>query len=220
MTNQIWIAIDGPAGSGKSSIANKLIDYLPNFIHINTGAFYRTIAYYFFVNKIDYKNESLRICNLEKIKLDFNSSNEIIITSLNNLNASEFIHNEEIAKVASEIAIYPDVRTKINNILKKIIINKNIIMDGRDIGTVVLQNANLKIFIDADTRTRALRRLKDEKLDESELEKVIEIIKQRDYNDYNRPIGALKIADDAIVIKNDNLSIDECCKLIVSHLKI
>ena len=92
-------------------------------------------------------------------------------------------------------------------------------MDGRDIGTVVLPNANLKIFIDADAKTRALRRLKEEKLDESKLEKIIEIINQRDHNDYNRPIGALKIADDAIVIKNDDLSIDDCCKLIVSHLK-
>lgn len=219
MTNQIWIAIDGPAGSGKSSIANKLTNYLPNFIHINTGAFYRTIAYYFLANKIDYKDEKIRIDNLEKIQLDFNSNNEIIITSQNNLNASKFIYNEEIAKIASEIAVYPEIRTKINNILKQIITNKNIIMDGRDIGTVVLPNANLKIFIDADAKTRALRRLKEEKLDESKLEKIIEIINQRDHNDYNRPIGALKIADDAIVIKNDDLSIDDCCKLIVSHLK-
>ena len=104
MTNQIWIAIDGPAGSGKSSIANKLTNYLPDFIHINTGAFYRTIAYYFLVNKIDYKDEKIRIDNLEKIQLDFNSNNEIIITSQNNLNASKFIYNEEIAKIASEIA--------------------------------------------------------------------------------------------------------------------
>lgn len=219
MTNQIWIAIDGPAGSGKSSIANKLTNYLPDFIHINTGAFYRTIAYYFLVNKIDYKDEKIRIDNLEKIQLDFNSNNEIIITSQNNLNASKFIYNEEIAKIASEIAVYPEIRTKINNILEQIITNKNIIMDGRDIGTVVLPNANLKIFIDADAKTRALRRLKEEKLDESKLEKIIEIINQRDHNDYNRPIGALKIADDAIIIKNDDLSIDDCCKLIVSHLK-
>lgn len=219
MTNQIWIAIDGPAGSGKSSIAKTLVNYLPNFIHINTGAFYRAIAYYFFVNKINYKNEILRTNNLEKIQLDLNSNNEIIIESLNNLNVNNFIHNEEIAKVASEIAVYPDVRTKINNILKQIIINKNIIMDGRDIGTVVLPNADLKIFIDADTKTRALRRLKDEKLDESHLEEIIKIIEQRDYNDYNRPIGALKVAENAIVIKNDNLSIDDCCKLIVQHLK-
>ncbi|MDE5651444.1 MAG: (d)CMP kinase, partial [Ureaplasma sp.] len=159
------------------------------------------------------------ILNLNKIQLDFDSNNEIIIRSLNNLNPKEFIYNEEIAKIASEMAIYPDVRNKINDILKKISINKNIIMDGRDIGTVVLPNADLKIFIDANSKTRALRRLKDENLDISCLEKIQKIIEQRDNNDYNRPIGALRIADDAIVIKNDDLTIDDCCKLIISHLK-
>lgn len=221
MNHPIWIAIDGPAGSGKSSVASEIIKILPNFIHINTGAMYRALAYFLNQKNINITNEDEIKPILKEIEISFNSNNDVIVNFNNQkINVTQYIYNEKIAKITAQISIFASVRQKLVSDQQKIASNQNIVMDGRDIGTVVLPDAQLKIYLDASIKKRAERRIKQlletgQKVDINEIENEIKV---RDFNDKNRPIGALKIADDAILIDTDNLTINECSNKIIELL--
>lgn len=220
MKKPIWIAIDGPAGSGKSTIANELLKRLNNFIHINTGAMYRATAYFLLSQNIDFRCEQQRQDFLQKIRVFFDHDQVLVEYNNETTNVTGFIYNEEVAKVTSSISVFADVRQKLVHDQQTMLSNQNVIMDGRDIGTVVIPNATLKIYLDASIDERALRRIKqlNETSSNNDLQKIKEQIKERDHIDKNKPIGALKQADDAIVLHTDNLSIEQTCDCIIQLL--
>lgn len=155
----IQIAIDGPAGSGKSTIAKKVSKYLKKCLYINTGAIYRAVAYFLLINNIDISDENLvnNFLKTFEIKLDKNSV--YIITSNKTIDVTKKIYNESIGNLASKISSFKNVRDKLVINQQNIAKNTNVVMDGRDIGTVVLPNATLKIYLDASIKKRAQRRL-------------------------------------------------------------
>lgn len=201
------IAIDGPAGSGKSTIA-KLLSKKLNFEYIDTGALYRAITYILLKENID-MNEEDKIIKLIR-NSDFKFINNRLY--LNNVSIEDEIRENTISQKVSEVAAVPYIRDILNSIIKKIVVvSDNIILDGRDIGTVVLPDAELKIFLDASPKIRAKRRfdeliVKNKMVNLDELEK--EIVR-RDYLDTNREVAPLKKAEDAITIVTDDLNIQQ-----------
>lgn len=218
--NKLAVAIDGPAGSGKSTVA-KLIAKELNFTYIDTGAMFRAIAYYCLKNNIDYKNYA----NVEKclsnidISLEFENENQQIY--LNKENITEYIRTQEISKIASEVAKIKEVREKLLNIQRDMAKNRNVIMDGRDVGTNILPNAKVKIYLDADIEERAKRRCLELSLngENYEFEKIALEIKERDEADKNREIAPLKKADDAISINSTDLTIHQVSEKIINIIK-
>lgn len=214
------VAIDGPAGSGKSTVS-KIISKELNFVYVDTGAMFRAITLYCLNNNIDCNNEQQVNKNINDINISLKFENGIQQIYLNNENVTEKIRTQEISKNASVIAQIPIVRERLLNMQRNIANSNNVIMDGRDIGTNVLPNANVKIYLDADIDERAKRRcqelsLKNEKF---EYDKVRQGIIERDDADKNRKIAPLKKADDAIIINTTNLSIYEVSDYIIKIIK-
>ncbi|KAF0091350.1 MAG: cytidylate kinase [Fusobacteria bacterium] len=201
------IAIDGPAGSGKSTIA-KLLSKKLNFEYIDTGALYRAITYIIKTENLDAEDEE-NISNIIK-NTNFRFHNNKIY--VNEICIESEIRKNSISKNVSDVAALPFIRNLVNSVIRKIVdISENIILDGRDIGTVVLPDAELKIFLDATPGIRAKRRYL-ELLDKNEsisLKEIKEEIIQRDYIDSNRDVAPLRKAVDAIVILTDDLNIQE-----------
>lgn len=214
------IAIDGPAGSGKSTVS-KIISKELNFIYVDTGAMFRTITLYCLKNNIQCNDKEKVSKELDNINISLKFENGIQQIYLNDENVTEKIRTQEIAKNSSIIAQISTVREKLLNIQRDLAIKNNVIMDGRDIGTNVLPNANVKIYLDADIDERAKRRchelaLKNEKY---EYDTVRQSIIDRDKADKNRKIAPLKKADDAIIINTTNLSIYEVSEEIIKIIK-
>ena len=178
------IAIDGPAGAGKSTIAKKLAADL-GYVYVDTGAMYRAMAYYFLQNGIDAKDEKAiaDACPKVDVTIQYVDGEQQVI--LNGENVNGVIRKEEVGNMASATSVYPVVRTKLVDLQRQLAARENVIMDGRDIGTVVLPNANVKII--------------------DEIEK--DII-DRDYRDMHRETSPLKQADDAVLLDSSNLDID------------
>ena len=218
--NNFAVAIDGPAGSGKSTVS-KIISKELNFIYVDTGAMFRTIALYCIKNNIDCNDEKSLEDNIENIDISLTFQDGIQQIYLNNENVTEKIRTQSIAKNASLVATMSSVREKLLNMQRKIAQNNNVIMDGRDIGTRVLPNANVKIYLNADVDERAKRRCEEllEKNEKFEYEKVKQSIIDRDEADKNRKISPLKKADDAISIDTTSLSIDQVSSLIIKIIK-
>lgn len=219
MKSGIWIAIDGPAGSGKSTIANTLLSKLDNFIHINTGLMYRAFAYFCIDNCSNVNSIWARHQALRKFKMSLEGDKVFIFVNDKKIDVTLELQDSKIAKLTSEISSYQEVREKLVALQREIAQNKNVIMDGRDIGTVVLTDADLKIYLDASIKKRAERRhLQMQSLNLPNIPS-IEILEseiaQRDYMDINRPISPLKKADDAIVINTDDMSVEECANEIL-----
>ncbi len=205
------LAIDGPAASGKSTISRLLAKKL-NWTHIDTGALYRAIAYIAISRNIDLGNED----KFNFIK-DLNIIYDMGKIVVNGENITSKIRAHKVSKVASQIAGYPLVRKSLLNLQKELASKGNIIMDGRDIGTVILPNANLKIYLNAILHERAKRRyLEDDSKSLNEIES--EII-ERDHNDSTRKNAPLAIAKDAIEIDTTNLTIDEVVDKIIELIK-
>ncbi len=192
------IAIDGPAGAGKSTIAKKLAKEL-GFIYVDTGAMYRAMAYYFLTNGIASSDETkiAEACPNVDVTIAYENNEQQVI--LNGKNVNGFIRTEEVGNMASATSVYPVVRTKLVELQRKLAESTDVIMDGRDIGTCVLPNAQVKIYLTASSKTRAQRRYdeltaKGVSCDFDEIEK--DII-DRDYRDMHRETSPLKQAEDA-----------------------
>ncbi len=201
----INIAIDGPAGAGKSSIA-KSVSMEIGFIYVDTGALYRSIALFTLENKLD-DNELIGNLNKINVKLEYADGVQHVI--LNGKDVSELIRTPEVSMNASRVAAIPQVREFLFSLQQKIAAENNIIMDGRDIGTVVLPDADLKVFLTASAEERANRRYKEMTDKTVSYEQVLEDIKQRDYNDMNRETAPLKQADDAVLLDTSDMTIEE-----------
>ncbi len=213
---KINVALDGPSGAGKSTIAKAVAKKL-EYVYVDTGALYRTIAYYVISNGFDAKDENAVVSCLDKInvKLKYISGAQHVM--LNGEDVSDKIRTPEISMGASAVSAIPKVREFLFDLQQDIAKHNNIIMDGRDIGTVVLSNAQVKIFLTATAEERANRRFKElqEKGDPSTYEQVLEDIKQRDYNDTHRDIAPLKKADDAVEVDSTKMTLDEVIDAIV-----
>ena len=203
------IAIDGPAGAGKSTIAKKLAKDL-GYVYVDTGAMYRAMAYYFIQNgiKADDVLAIEKACVDVDVTITYKDGEQQVI--LNGENVNGVIRNEEVGNMASATSIYPVVRTKLVELQRILAQKENVIMDGRDIGTVVLPNANVKIFLTASSRVRATRRYEElqAKGIECNLDEIEKDIIERDRRDMNRETSPLKQADDAILLDSSDLDID------------
>lgn len=216
MKNYI-IAVDGPAGSGKSTIS-KIVASRLNFTYLDTGAMYRMITYYVIKNKIDIENKKSVENMLENIKLDIVKDNFFV----NEKDVSKEIRGVEVTQMVSQVASIKEVRTKLVDLQREISKGKKVVLDGRDIGTVVFPNANLKIFLNASSDERANRRLKEflEKGIEQSYEEVLEDIIKRDKMDSEREESPLKKAEDAVEIDTSSLSIEEVSEKIIDLILI
>ena len=193
------IAIDGPSGSGKSSVAKELARRL-NLSHLDTGAMYRLLGYKVYKDKLELDNIKEILKNLD-IKIEGEQF------YLDGEDVSNKIRENEISKYASNVSTIKEVREYMVDLQRKISEDKDVILDGRDIGTVVFPNAEIKIYLTASPEVRAKRRfLEDGTLD---YEKILEDIKKRDFNDQNRKHSPLKKAEDAIEVDTDNMSFEE-----------
>ncbi len=203
------VAIDGPAGAGKSTIAKKLAKEL-GYIYVDTGAMYRAMAYYFIRNGIA-ADDIARIsesCKTIDISIEYRDGEQCVI--LNGENVNGLIRTEEVGKMASLTSVYPVVREKLVELQRQLARKADVIMDGRDIGTVVLPNADVKIYLTASSKVRAKRRYKElvEKGVECNLDEIEKDIIERDYQDMHREISPLKQAQDAVLLDSSTLDID------------
>lgn len=203
------IAIDGPAGAGKSTIAKKLAADL-GYVYVDTGAMYRAMAYYFLQNGIDAKDEKAiaDACPKVDVTIQYVDGEQQVI--LNGENVNGVIRKEEVGNMASATSVYPVVRTKLVDLQRQLATRENVIMDGRDIGTVVLPNANVKIFLTASSKVRAQRRFDEltAKGVACNIDEIEKDIIDRDYRDMHRKTSPLKQADDAVLLDSSNLDID------------
>jgi hypothetical protein len=214
------IAIDGPSGAGKSTIAKDLSKKL-NFIYVDTGAMYRAIALYFYENDIDISLEDVVSFHLSNIDIDIKYEDGKQIVLLNGKDVSESIRTEKIGGMASSISVFSEVRSKLLNLQRNLAMKNKVVMDGRDIASHVLPNADLKIYLTASVDTRADRRYKElkEKGLDVNLEEIKKEIETRDYRDINREIAPLRQVEEAILIDSSNLSIEEVVEKIISFVK-
>ena len=214
MSNKTYqIAIDGPSAAGKSSIASFVAKKL-GFVYINTGSMYRCYALAIDENNIDINNVNLLMQTLNKNKVDLKGE-EVF---LKGIRVTEKLNNPKIAALASKIATIKEVREKCVADQQKIASNINCVMEGRDITSVVLPNATLKVYLDADVNLRAERRWKQYKQTEP-YEIVLRKIKERDYQDINRNFSPLVKVPDAFEIKDIGFTIEEVANMIIKEFK-
>ncbi len=216
----IAVAIDGPAGAGKSTIAKKASEEL-GFIYVDTGALYRAVALACIDGNISIDDtpavEKL-LPGLDIRIIFFNGEQHIL---LNDNDVSERIREENVSMAASRVSAIPSVRGYLLDLQRDFAKRDNVIMDGRDIGTVVLPNAQVKIFLTASPEVRARRRVLqlEEKGMEADFDKILFDIVQRDYNDTNRKTAPLKPAENAVTVDTTVLTLDEVIEKIVSIIK-
>lgn len=213
------IAIDGPAGSGKSTVA-KLISKKYNIPYLDTGAMYRALGYFLNTEKIDVNDAKTVIKKLDDIQMQIQFDNETQHVIVNGIDTTPFIRNYEVSKLASDVSKHKDVRIKLVSIQREFAENNSVVLDGRDIGTYVLPNAKFKFYLTASPEERAKRRCKEmkEKGLDIEYNAVLADINQRDYNDSHRAFAPLKKADDAIEIDTTGYSINEVLGLIEKEI--
>ena len=204
------IAIDGPSGTGKSTVAKLLAKKL-SFVYIDTGAMYRAVGLYCYRNGIDIDDEESVVNSLDNIDINMFYKDGVQEIELNGEIVSDAIRENHISKCASVVSAYQPVRDRLVTMQRALAEKNSVIMDGRDIGTVVLPDANLKVYMTVEDEVRAQRRYKEliEKGQDVTYEKVLEELKERDYRDMNRENSPLKKADDAIIVDNTNTTIDE-----------
>ncbi len=213
----INIAIDGPAGAGKSTIA-KMVSADMGYIYVDTGAMYRAVALYLTENNIPDKDIEKHIGNVE-VSLKFVDGVQRVY--LGDRDVSDLIRTPEISMAASRTSAIPAVRARLFDLQQKLARENNIIMDGRDIGTVVLPDADVKIFLTASAEERANRRFQElsEKPDCPTYEEILKDIIQRDYNDMNRETAPLKQAEDAVLVDTTELTLEQSAARIAEIIK-
>lgn len=217
----INIAIDGPAGAGKSSVAKAVAAKL-GFIYVDTGALYRSIGVNALRNNIqtDDAQSVEALLPQTKVELKFIDGTQRVF--LNGEDVSEAIRMPEASMAASNVSAIPSVRSFLLDLQRDMAKNNNVIMDGRDIGTVILPDAQYKFFLTASVEVRADRRFKEltEKGINVDYKALLDEIIQRDYNDSHRETAPLKQADDAILINSSNMNIDEVINAIISNIRV
>lgn len=209
------VAIDGPAGAGKSTIAKQLAKKL-EFVYVDTGAMYRALAYYFLTQKIDPKDEpaiNAAVADAD-VTIAYSEGEQQVL--LNGDNVNSYLRTEEVGNTASITSVYPAVRSKLVALQQKLADTTDVIMDGRDIGTCVLPNAQVKVYLTASVATRAKRRYEEllAKGEAADLEQIAADIEERDYRDMHRELSPLKQAEDAVLVDSSDLTIEEVVAVI------
>jgi len=214
------VAIDGPAGSGKGTIT-KNVERKLGFLNLDTGATYRCVALETLRNnlRLDQETEIIKIAKNIKIAIDNKRDKDIIY--LNGEDVSTKIREKEVTAIVSQVSSIISVREEMVKVQRNLAKGKNVIVEGRDIGTVVFPNADLKIYLDASEEIRAQRRYKEnqEKGIDMTYEEVLENVRMRDYNDMHKKVGALKKAEDAIIIDSTNLTIEEVTDKVIEEIE-
>ena len=217
----IAVAIDGPAGAGKSTIARAAAKAL-GFIYVDTGALYRSIGLNAIRNNVDLSDSNAIENSLEgmKVELAFDAQGAQIVL-LNGEDVSSFIRTPEVSMSASKVSAVPAVRAFLLDLQRNMAKTQSVIMDGRDIGTVVLPDAEVKIFLTASPEIRAKRRYDEliEKGQEVKYEDVLADVIERDYNDSHREIAPLKPAEDSKLADTSGLTLEESIELIINLIK-
>lgn len=216
----INVAIDGPAGAGKSTIARAAAKEL-GFIYVDTGALYRAVGVYCLRNSIE-TTDAQRIGSvLDKIVVELKFIDGLQHVYLNGDDVSTEIRLPESSMAASNVSAIPSVRAFLFDLQRDIAAKNNCIMDGRDIGTVVLPNAQVKIFLTADPEERAMRRFKElqEKGSDVTYQEVLDDLKVRDYNDSHREIAPLKPAEDSVTLNTTGNTLEESINMIIEAIK-
>lgn len=204
------IAIDGPAGAGKSTIARRVAKEL-SFIYVDTGAMYRAMALYLLrkeVNKDDTEQIG-NICQDAEISIEYQNGEQIVL--LNDENVNSYLRTEEVGNMASVSSAVPRVREKLLSLQRKLARDMSVVMDGRDIGTTILPDADVKIYLTASSLTRAKRRYLElqEKGTVCNLDEIQKDIEERDQRDMNREISPLRQAEDAVLVDSSDLTIQK-----------
>ena len=204
------IAIDGPAGAGKSTIARRVAKEL-SFIYVDTGAMYRAMALYLLrreVNKDDTEQIG-NICQDAEISIEYQNGEQIVL--LNDENVNSYLRTEEVGNMASVSSAVPRVREKLLSLQRKLAGDMSVVMDGRDIGTTILPDADVKIYLTASSLTRAKRRYLElqEKGTVCNLDDIQKDIEERDQRDMSREISPLRQAEDAVLVDSSNLTIQQ-----------
>ena len=210
------IALDGPGGAGKSSIA-KQVAKLKGIVYVDTGAMYRAIALYMLKNNVDIHNEETVVAQLENvdIRLEYRDGAQCVI--LNGEDVSTAIRQNEVSMAASVTSAYKQVRAFLMDTQRNVAKTTSVIMDGRDIGTVVLPDAQVKIFLSADSKVRAHRRWLElqAKGDNTPHEEVLADIEKRDWQDINRKEAPLRQAEDAVLLDTSNLDFEQSVQAVL-----
>ena len=211
------IAVDGPAGAGKSTIAKKVAGKM-NLVYVDTGAMYRAMAYYLITQHTDLDNPEAISANCRKAQIRIAYENGEQIVLLNGENVNPYLRIEEVGKAASVTSANGSVRVRLVELQQQMAEHTDLIMDGRDIGTCVLPKAQLKIYLTASSRVRALRRYNEltAKGEACDLDVIEADIIDRDYRDMNREISPLKQAEDAVLIDTSDMTIEEVVEYIIS----
>lgn len=214
------IAIDGPAGAGKSTVA-KMISKEMGFIYVDTGAMFRAIAIYFMRNDINPEDNSKveEACKNIDVAIKYEDGAQQVL--LNGENVTGQLRTQEVGDMASRASVNPAVRSKLLELQRKLAEENDVVMDGRDIGTVVLPKAQLKIFLTASSRVRAIRRVGElkEKGINADLDTTEKEIIERDKRDMNRPVAPLKQAEDAIALITDAMDAEAVAKAIMTYAR-
>lgn len=214
------VAVDGPAGSGKGTVTKKISEEL-GFLNLDTGATYRCLALETLRRGVNVEEEEkiIEIANNISIKINKVGNEDIVL--LNDEDVSKEIRTKEVTSIVSQVSSIIPVRERMVEVQRQLSKGKDVIVEGRDIGTVVFPNADIKIYLDASEEIRAKRRYKEnqEKGIATTYEEVLENVKMRDYNDMHKKVGALRKAEDAIVIDSTNLSIEEVVEKVKNIIK-
>lgn len=210
------IAIDGPSGAGKSTIAKAAAARM-NFVYVDTGAMYRAMGLYFLRKGIPASDEAAIAKAVEEVSVTISYDNGTQQVLLNGENVSDLIRKEEVGSMASAVSVYMQVREKLVELQQELARNENVIMDGRDIGTCVLPEADLKLYLTASTKVRALRRYKEltAKGTQCILEQIEQDIAERDYRDMHREHSPLKQAEDAVLLDTSEMNIQQVIERIL-----
>lgn len=211
----ISVAIDGPSGAGKSSMARRLAADL-GYTYVDTGAMYRAIGLYARRAGADTKNADAVAALLPQVKLDIRLQDGAQHILLNGEDVTEAVRAEEIGMAASDVSAHPAVRAFLLDTQRDLAASRDVLMDGRDIGTVVLPNATVKIYLTASADARARRRLAEllEKGKQTDYATVLADIEQRDYQDTHRAVAPLRQAEDAILVDTSDIGIEESFALL------
>lgn len=214
------IAIDGPAGAGKSTIAKTLAKQM-GYVYVDTGAMYRAMAYYFLKQGIVKNDENAITAASDGADVTIRYENGVQQVFLNGENITGSLRTEQVGNMASSTSVYPAVRKKLVALQQKLAKTTDVIMDGRDIGTCVLPEAQVKIYLTASVETRAKRRYDElvEKGEPANLAKIAADIEERDYRDMHREMSPLRQAEDAILVDSSEMNIEEVVAAITAIVK-